>query len=1047
MSAVALSRRRTRRVIIAATAALATAAGLTITLAGSNSQQELLTRAARSFLADTQAGEVGAGAESEQVGTAIQQFNDARMAPGFAMPGGYDQAVTDMGNMAHTTGSWEPVTNVPYNADDTRYRDYSSNSSSGVGFVTGRVQALAADGQYLYAAGAVGGVARQSLSDPSGAWIDLSAGLPALAGGALAFAPDGSLWFATGDGSTGSTTYVGDGVWVLTNPDTTDVTTDPPVWIHLGADRTIPNTTRTGSILNGAVIQHIYFAGDSSGAYTAYVPTSYGIYAYPVGAGGPSTATDWTPVWQPNPNYLPGGTSANSPAPGSGFDRNWISDIALDPNDATHMIAAFGWVAGGAANGWYDGRQDTNGTWKFTRINPKGAVLGTNIGRTSFAFADRGKVLYALVQDPAHASTGAYYSELQGVYVSRNGSLMGPWNKIADAQKLANSGSALKPTVPGAGLVFPGYSPGVQAWYNQFLAVDPNDANHVFVGLEEVYQTTDQGRQWQTIGPYWNFFFPCWSAGYTGPSDTSYTFDQQCPLTPHPDQHAIVIVDESDGAHAIVGNDGGIYDWPLNGDINSLKHGASWIDRTQSYTPDFLQYYSVAVGKQTYAEPQEGTTTPTPNTGLWGTAVYAAAGDTYDPNGVIVSGGLQDNGGSILLSQDTIMGSNFGGDGGDSLVDPGNGCNIVQEYVMLSMSVTNNCASPTDNRALIDQQYATTRDIAPQESAARFIAPFAADHQDINHWIAGGQHIWYTDQGFGIQDSSGWTEQFNLGTNSHGASYTATAVAASGGDAVVGYCGSCNPGGYEGGIAYGPLGGDPTDWTRVPLGDTRVVDGGTLPNRYVGGVDVYQDGSGVAHYLLAFNGFSRRWTEGPGAGIGHVFVSSFDSTGNLVWTDITGNLPDVPLSTIKWFGHNANGKSIIVAGSDLGAYVTDDGGTTWFVIGGRASSANPQDEPVNLPMSVVTDLEPGPDGYLYAATYGRGIWKIKWSDVGLGAMPQYAGTGISYADGGSVTSGQTETVSTTTASSGGSGHGPATKPSSPASPPANGNKGNNGKRH
>ena len=50
--------------------------------------------------------------------------------------------------------------------------------------------------------------------------------------------------------------------------------------------------------------------------------------------------------------------------------------------------------------------------------------------------------------------------------------------------------------------------------------------------------------------------------------------------------------------------------------------------------------------------------------------------------GLVVSGGLQDNGGSILrgvrpngANSDTKMGSNFGGDGGDALADPADGCN------------------------------------------------------------------------------------------------------------------------------------------------------------------------------------------------------------------------------------------------------------------------------------------------------------------------------------------------------------------------------------
>ena len=55
-------------------------------------------------------------------------------------------------------------------------------------------------------------------------------------------------------------------------------------------------------------------------------------------------------------------------------------------------------------------------------------------------------------------------------------------------------------------------APGIQAWYNQFLDVDPDDPDHVFVGLEEVFETEDGGTHWDAIGPYWNFDFPCWSS-------------------------------------------------------------------------------------------------------------------------------------------------------------------------------------------------------------------------------------------------------------------------------------------------------------------------------------------------------------------------------------------------------------------------------------------------------------------------------------------------------------------------------------------------------
>ena len=76
-------------------------------------------------------------------------------------------------------------------------------------------------------------------------------------------------------------------------------------------------------------------------------------------------------------------------------------------------------------------------------------------------------------------------------------SVAGPWTKIADEAKLAASGSALA--------VGSGYGVGVQAWYNQTLAVDPANAKHVYLGLEEVFQTTDGGNTWNTAAPYWNY--------------------------------------------------------------------------------------------------------------------------------------------------------------------------------------------------------------------------------------------------------------------------------------------------------------------------------------------------------------------------------------------------------------------------------------------------------------------------------------------------------------------------------------------------------------
>jgi ligand-binding sensor domain-containing protein len=104
------------------------------------------------------------------------------------------------------------------------------------------------------------------------------------------------------------------------------------------------------------------------------------------------------------------------------------------------------------------------------------------------------------------------------------------------------------------------------------------------------------------------------------------------------------------------------------------------------------------------------------------------------------------------------------------------------------------------------------------------------------------------------------------------------------------------------------------------------------------------------------NGFNRRFTEGPGADVGHVFEST---DGGTTWTNADGNFPDVPSSSVKVLGDGS-----LVVGTDLGMVYRAADSTTWQRLG------------TNFPVTVVLDVELGPDNNLYAATHGRGIWRI-----------------------------------------------------------------------
>lgn len=98
-----------------------------------------------------------------------------------------------------------------------------------------------------------------------------------------------------------------------------------------------------------------------------------------------------------------------------------------------------------------------------------------------------------------------------------------------------------------------------------------------------------------------------------------------------------------------------------------------------------------------------------------------------------------------------------------------------------------------------------------------------------------------------------------------------------------------------------------------------------------------------------------------GYGTGIPRVQRTDDLG-LTWTDVTGDLPDIPVNTFvvdqllpqDWY-----------AGTDLGVWHSADGGASWVPLG------------TGLANAVITDLEIRVvDRKLVAGTFGRGMWEI-----------------------------------------------------------------------
>ncbi|HCO02034.1 MAG TPA: hypothetical protein DIT48_01470, partial [Actinobacteria bacterium] len=411
-------------------------------------------------------------------------------------------------------------------------------------------------------------------------------------------------------------------------------------------------------------------AGTAHIPTTVYAATDRGLYC------SPDNGVSWSLVL----------------APGGAADvrGNFVTDVTKIKRTAgKNIVAAVGWRAGDSNNGlWYS----TDYGQTFTNVTAAADAAGfapqANIGRIALATtrADP-NLIYASVQDAVCLSSPAGFcppgTVWNGLYKSTSGPT-GPWVKVADSSKFASDpNSAQNPAHIG-----PLYQPGIGAWYNEYVIIDPTNPDHVITGLEEIYQTTDGGVTWQTIGRYWDFCID---------SSTSWCNSDPPAPTTHPDQHAAAFAVTSAGTPKLyVGSDGGA--WSQTGATDDNDHWTNLND-TLSITQPY----------------------------------YAAASAGANPT---IYAGTQDNGSQKFDGTKWV--EVFGGDGGDVTVEPQNPDRTIEEYVYLAMS-----ASTDGGHVWHD---ASTPD-SGSSSTARFISPFDLDPLDPHRVVALGKSAWVRTKG------------------------------------------------------------------------------------------------------------------------------------------------------------------------------------------------------------------------------------------------------------------------------------------------------------
>ncbi len=293
---------------------------------------------------------------------------------------------------------------------------------------------------------------------------------------------------------------------------------------------------------------------------------------------------------------------------------------------------------------------------------------------------------------------------------------------------------------------------------------------------------------------------------------------------------------------------------------------------------------------------------------------------------LVALGGTQDNG--TLKFQGTISWNKvYGGDGGWCAIDPANPLHMLEEYVYLTIALS------TDGGASWTQVLSSTAD------SSNFIAPLAIAPSTPSVVYAGAKHVFKSTDG-----GSSWSRT-NGGLVLNGSNISCIDVSWSSADTVIAATGQ----------------------RTAPVFEVfRTVDGGAvwskslsaLPNRYP--TDIAFDSRNSATAYLTYSGY----------GSPHVYKSG---DAGLTWTDISANLPDLPVQSITV---DPLSSLFLYIGTDLGVYQSGDGGTSW------------QPYMTGMPPAMVLDVGfSRRDHRLRAATFGNGAYQRKVPDPATLGVP------------------------------------------------------------
>lgn len=442
-----------------------------------------------------------------------------------------------------------------------------------------------------------------------------------------------------------------------------------------------------------------------------------------------------------------------------------------------------------------------------------------------------------------------------------------------------------------------------------------------------------------------------------GVSFTDMTNDgRNPPEGMHPDQHAIAF---GPGGTTFMGSDGGVV--RTNGDYVDgtgvcAERGLNGADLT-----DCLSWLKV-IPKQI----------DNLNDGLATLQFQSISVNPRNaPNDML--GGTQDNGTWAYRNGGSpAWFESVGGDGGQSGIDAGNANIRMHSYFGPQHDVNFRGNDPQGWNWVGDP-------LLLSGEAASFYVPLISDPRVSGSWFVGLQHVWRTkdnggSQAYLEQHCNELTGDFAVACGDWeplgGAAGDGEA-----GDLVSPLYGADKGGSYV--VAVERTRSDRnTMWVATRRGRLFVsknadaanaadvaftrIDSASTPTRFISGVVVDRNDSN--HAWVSFSGYDA-YAAAAGTATGHVFEVTYNpASGTATWKDISANIGDQPITDIT--ADHTTGDLYI--GTDFGVLRMAKGTATWRM-------AAP-----GLPPVAVYGLTVSPAARtLYAATHGRGIWRLR----------------------------------------------------------------------